>query len=358
MNSRRTTGGETGRPGAQDCFNISQPAFGTVAQIAPGLLWTRLPLPMKVGHTNVYLLADADGWAIIDTGYGDARSIDTWRRLLDGPLMGQRITRVIVTHAHIDHIGAAGWLCRTLGAPLHMSQVEYLTCQIDLLDPGRYGRDEYQAFLRSHGVGSEAAVSIAGLLAAYGDGLTGLPETFVSLNAGDILELGDRRLKILLGPGHSPAQLMLHCPEEGWLISADQILGGIQPLLVLPPTEPDGNPYELFLRSMDELAGDVDPDALVLPGHYLPFFGLADRIALQREHHHSRCEIMVEACCEQPRSAAELTQSLFPGPLNHRQLNHAIGEVIPYANWLVTQRRMHWLDHNADGVRRLSCARR
>jgi len=44
------------------------PAPGTATEVAPGVLWMRLPLPMALDHVNVYALEDGDGWTLIDTG--------------------------------------------------------------------------------------------------------------------------------------------------------------------------------------------------------------------------------------------------------------------------------------------------
>ena len=48
------------------------PAPGTVREVAPGVLWLRMPLPFTLNHINLWALADEDeqgpGWAIVDTG--------------------------------------------------------------------------------------------------------------------------------------------------------------------------------------------------------------------------------------------------------------------------------------------------
>ena len=67
-------------------------------EVHPGVLWARLPLPFRLDHINVYFIDDGDGWAVIDTGIGDEVTRAVWQRLLDGPLRGPRITRLIVTH--------------------------------------------------------------------------------------------------------------------------------------------------------------------------------------------------------------------------------------------------------------------
>ena len=75
---------------------------------------------------NIYLLADGDGWTMIDSGFGNEETIAAWTKLFEGPLAHVRITRLIVTHSHPDHVGLAGWVVERFGCPLYMSQVEYL----------------------------------------------------------------------------------------------------------------------------------------------------------------------------------------------------------------------------------------
>ena len=43
------------------------PAPGETIEVAPGILWIRMPLPFRLNHINIYLIEDGDGWAILDT---------------------------------------------------------------------------------------------------------------------------------------------------------------------------------------------------------------------------------------------------------------------------------------------------
>lgn len=335
-------------------LDILPPATGEVVEIMPGLRWTRMPLPMKVGHTNIYLIEDEGGWAVIDAGFGDRRTIQTWQDLLAGPLSDTTITKVIVTHSHIDHIGAAGWLCATVSAPLFMSQVEYLTCQLARLDPGHDERSTNLAFLQSHGVDQDTARDIGRHQARYADGVGSLPDAYVALNADAKLTIGAREFRVLLGSGHSPAQVMLCSAADNLFISADQVLGGIEPLMVMQSNEQTGDPFGLFLQSMAEIEHEIDEASLVLPGHFMPFQGLVGALEKQRRHHLQRCELVIAACRAKPRSVLELVPLLFADRLNTRQLHHAISEIVPYGNWLAGQGRLRWLDPDAALVRRLA----
>src|SRR3977135_3006705 len=101
----------------------NHPGPDRVGAVMPGVLWVRLKLPFRLNHVNIYLLADGDGWAMVDTGFGNEATIAAWTALFDGPLAGKTISRVIVTHAHPDHVGQAGWIVQRFRCPFYMSQV-------------------------------------------------------------------------------------------------------------------------------------------------------------------------------------------------------------------------------------------
>ena len=101
------------------------PEEGSAVEIADGILWMRLPLPMKLDHVNVFALDDGPGWTIVDTGFDTGRTRSVWENLLSGPLAGKPVSRVLVTHHHPDHIGLAGWFQRN-GAELVTTRTAWL----------------------------------------------------------------------------------------------------------------------------------------------------------------------------------------------------------------------------------------
>ncbi len=103
------------------------PAPGTAREIAPGVHWLRMALPFAHDHNNLWLLEDAGGWTMVDTGLGDEATRGLWERVFAGTFGGRPVRRVLVTHYHPDHAGNAGWLCARFGVPLWMTQGEYLT---------------------------------------------------------------------------------------------------------------------------------------------------------------------------------------------------------------------------------------
>ena len=60
-------------------FPVAEPpAPGEVVEIAPGILWARIPLPFRLDHVNVYLIEDGDGWAVLDTGLDNDATRAVW----------------------------------------------------------------------------------------------------------------------------------------------------------------------------------------------------------------------------------------------------------------------------------------
>ena len=110
------------------------PAEGAAIEVAAGVLWMRLPLPMKLDHVNVYALDDGDSWTVIDTGFASRRSRAIWETLLKGPMGGKPVARVIVTHHHPDHVGLAGWFQSEHGAELITTRTAWLFSRMLMLD--------------------------------------------------------------------------------------------------------------------------------------------------------------------------------------------------------------------------------
>jgi glyoxylase-like metal-dependent hydrolase (beta-lactamase superfamily II) len=318
------------------------PAPGSVIKVADGILWARVPLPFKLDHVNIYLIEDDGGWAVVDTGIGDARTIAAWQALLEGPLAGAKLTRLIVTHFHPDHIGLAGWLCEKHDMPLLTTQTCYLGCLNISLSPGASDSQIYHDFYRSHGLAEDVTKLVGTLGHAYLRQVLPLPATFQRLVAGDKLKIGRFDFEVLSGDGHAPEQLMLYAREQGIFLAADQVLAKITPNISVWAVEPKGDPLGLYLRSLRALQDQIARDVLVLPGHQLPFHGLHDRCAELAAHHFERCDRILESCKASPRTVAELVPVLFTRPLDPHQLSFAFSETLAHVNLLVHQGRLAW----------------
>jgi glyoxylase-like metal-dependent hydrolase (beta-lactamase superfamily II) len=331
------------------------PPPGGVVEVAPGILWARIPLPFRLNHINVYLIEDGKGWAVLDTGIGNDATKTIWDALTSGPLAGRPLTRLIVTHYHPDHIGLAGWLCEQHDLQLLTSQTSYLSSQNISLRPGALDAKPYRDFYLRHGLDAATTQRVATQGHNYLRMVSELPPTFMRLVAGDTLKIGGRSFDVLTGNGHAPEQVMLYCGADNIFLAADQVLAKITPNISVWAVDPEGDPLGLYIRSLTELRTDIPADALVLPGHQLPFYGLHARSRELIAHHESRCAIIAEACRTAPRSAAELVPVLFSRELDPHQMSFAFSEVQAHVNYMLRKGELAWVE-GSDDVERVVAA--
>jgi glyoxylase-like metal-dependent hydrolase (beta-lactamase superfamily II) len=331
------------------------PRIGETIEVAPGLLWARVPLPFRLDHVNVYFLDDGDGWAVVDTGIDNEKARAAWRALLAGPLAGRRLTRLIVTHMHPDHIGLAGWLTEEFGIPLLTSQTAYIECLNLSLAPGKLQAPVYRNFYLRNGLDEATTALIATMGHDYLGMVAPLPPIFERLVAGDALTIGGRKFEILAGDGHAPEQLMLFNREERLFLAADQTLAKISPNVSVSATSPNGDPLGLYLRSLRAQKADLPEDSLVLAGHQLPFYGLHERADELAAHHEARCEALRLACLEKPHRPAELLSVMFTRKLDPHQMGFAFSELLAHVNYMLARGALVWVD-GEKGPARLAAA--
>jgi len=319
----------------------SPPPYGTTKEVAPGVFWLQMPLPMSLNHINLYLLADGDGWVIVDTGIRGEETRTYWQQIFDTQLEGKPVKRVICTHLHPDHTGQAGFITEHWQAKLLMSYSEYYQARVlgsMMKESANWHMSEY--FQRA-GIDSSFLMQMAKSRDSFApqEDDAPFPSAFVRLCDGDSIMIGDHCWEVITGTGHSPEHVCLFNEKLRLLISGDQVLPVITSNVSVFPTEPDADPMTGWLHSLAKFKDQLPNDLLVLPAHNAPFYGLHERLDELIAHHEDRMLSLEEACVT-PHTAMQLLPVLFKRPLEGQSRFMALGECVAHLHCLMNRNRI------------------
>ena len=315
------------------------PERGRLLEVAPGVFWIRMPLPYALDHINVWAISDDDGWTMVDTGVHTDETLAVWAELLAHWPDARPIRRVICTHMHPDHVGLAGWLTRKFGARLWMTRLEYLNCRVVLSETGQEAPEDGLAFYRRAGWSQIGLGNYRSRFGGFGRHVHALPQSFRRMQDGDTLRIGGHAWRVVVGTGHSPEHACLHCPSLKVLISGDQVLPRISSNVSAYPMEPDANPMNDWLASLERIRDRVLDDVLVLPSHNEPFRGLharIDALALAQQRAFDRLRDALKA----PRRVVDVFTALFSRDIfetDGPRYGMATGEAMACLNYLVAR---------------------
>jgi glyoxylase-like metal-dependent hydrolase (beta-lactamase superfamily II) len=326
---------ETTMPSALSYPLEAEPGIGdgSAIEIAPGVLWLRMPLSAQLPWINVWAIAEEGGWSIVDTGLHSAKTIDGWRAAFAGALGGAPVLRVVATHMHPDHCGMAGWMVERFKTRLWMSRLEYLSCRLMMADTGRAAPKDGVGFFRAAGFDEPAIERYKAKFGSFGKMIHPLPDSYRRISDGETLQFGVHEWTVVVGNGHSPEHACLYCPELKLLISGDQVLPRISSNVSVQPTEPEADPLSDWLNSLAMIGRRIPDDVLVLPAHNSPFTGLHTRVQELIESH-QRGLARLEEMLTEPRRAIDVFGALFARPITSELLGMATGEALAHLNYL------------------------
>ncbi len=178
---------------------------------------------------NCYVIGDgASGTgAVVDPGDEAARiALAVEQRSLE-------IGHILITHAHIDHVGAVAALVDEYACPVLMhAEAEPMLKQLPT-----------QAMMMGLRFGKVPAVDH-------------------HIEDEEILEVGSLKLKSLYTPGHAPGHLAFYMESEGLVLSGDALFAGS-----VGRTDLFGGSMEVLLRSINERLLTLPDETKVYPGH-------------------------------------------------------------------------------------------
>ncbi|MBF8269374.1 MAG: beta-lactamase-like [Gammaproteobacteria bacterium] len=320
------------------------PEAGSFLEVVQGVYWLRLPLPFELNHINVWLLDDGDGWTLIDAGVSIPATRVAWDQLFATELGRKPLRQLIVTHLHPDHIGLASWHCERFGIDLHATEPTIRRATRLLLHAETFNQELAAEFYRANGAADPDRIVRFASGHSYRRIVAGMPERTHRIDAGMTITIGDREWETIISHGHAEGHLSLYCREEGLLISGDQILPTITSNISLFEDDPDLNPLQQYLDSL-EVFRQLPETTLVLPSHGRIFRGLHKRVDAIRAAHMER-SALVYGYCREPVSVNTVAGRLFPRQMDEINSCLAFGETFSHLRYLEQQRRVRRFSEN------------
>ena len=301
-------------------------------ELPGGIRRVTCPLPTRPGHVHSYLLPGGDGWTLVDTGIGLPDAKERWAAELDGI----EVVRILVTHFHPDHVGAAADVAELTGATVHQGGLDYEQCRMVWGNPE--WPERIAAWFLSHGVPRPDAEELIRSGSVYAPYIRYQPDPKI-VAAGERLD----GWELVDAPGHADGQLCLI--RDGILVSADHLLGRISPTVGLwPESRPD--PLGDFVHSLERTI-ELAP-RLALPGHGEPIEDPVGRAHQLIEHQRERLGVAEAALTVEPRSGYDLSFVLFGADLKPATRRFAVAETLSHLERLVLEERAERRDD--DGV--------
>ena len=279
-------------------------------EVATGIFELRLPIPFEDGLVNVFLFVDGDEVDMLDCGMNSEESLELIRSAVSS-VGGKRLRKLVVTHIHPDHYGAAGVLAGPDRADLYLHRLE-----VPLVHPRYVDIEqlviEVRKYLLVNGVPPEEAEILSNSQRALSQ-VVAPAEPAVQLDGAETLVMGRTKLRVVWTPGHSPGHICLHSAQQSLLFAGDHILPELSPNIGLhPQSTPD--PLHDYIEALNRAAGYRSSQ--VLPAHGRPFTGIEGRVAALIKHHQKRLDQVLEIVGTRELTAWEVALELW-GPRDH-----------------------------------------
>ncbi len=342
-----------------------------IEEIVPGLHRLRTPMTSNaLPWIMPYAFAGSDGVSLFDSGYGTVEAQEALTAQL--AVLGYEpsdVQRLIVSHAHPDHLGMAGWIkeqspgCELVMLGLeaesfrsgHRREADWFERSNEWLR--RHGvpdeeidaeRSEGPPWTRSNGNGGGRRESDTATETERRSWSMGEVQPDVRLEDGDVLEFDGWRVQAVWTPGHTPGHLCLYEPNHRLTFTGDHVLSRITPHVSYQADDEEAGRHPLsdFRASLEKVAA-LDT-RLALPAHEELIEDLPARCRAIIEHHDHRLDEVLEGIERAPghgavaaiEIAAVVTWNKPWSTFGLHKKRMALGETLAHLELLRTEGRV------------------
>ncbi|MGA1872957.1 MAG: MBL fold metallo-hydrolase [Thermoplasmatota archaeon] len=305
-------------------------------EVASGIFRLELPLPRNpLRSVNSYIITGGRRNLVVDTGMNRPECREVLEEELRALNLDLTRTDVFVTHLHADHLGLAPFISKGI-TNVHLgprdiadiNETDYWKRMLHFALKNGFPSVDPQEAIRKH--------------PGFKYGPLG-PMKLVPANHDDVIEVGERRLRVIHTPGHTHGHNCLYDEEDRLLLSGDHVLGDITPNI---SNWVDGeDPLSDYISSLNATR-DLEID-VILPGHRSLIGDPFGRIDELIEHHHERAEEVLDIIGDGETDAFSIA-SLMTWDMTYESFDDfpvmqkwfALGEAIAHLRYLETDGRI------------------
>jgi hydroxyacylglutathione hydrolase len=198
-------------------------------------------LPLGPLETNCYILACEDSLkaAVIDPSWNGKSIAETAAK------KGWKITHILLTHSHFDHVGGLAELKAEVNAPIYIHPEA-----VPMLKQATSSASFFQLTIPTP------------------------PPADIMLAEGDKIKVGNQTLHVLFTPGHAPGHVCFYLPDHRVIFDGDVLFQHS-----IGRTDLPGGDMQLLMKSIREKLMVLPNDTHVLSGH-----GPATTIGVERKY--------------------------------------------------------------------------